>query len=172
MRIDISQIASETTELLVSFDRLQAPELFDELHLTGPLTLSVLVSPQGADQWLLTGSLSGKQVLTCVRTLEPFENSFETPVMIRVERTSVAKQELDDDDDEVYSYRVPMVQNFVDVTECVRELVIFQEPILPVKDPDKDFIWNADEKTSEKPKMDPRWEKLKALKRKMENPNG
>jgi uncharacterized protein len=173
LRIDISQIASETTELLASFERSQAPELFDELRLKDSLTVSVLVSPQGGDQWLLSGSLSGKQVLICARTLEPFENSFETPMVIRVERTqSVAQQEMDDDDDEVFSYRIPVVQDYVDVTECVRQLVILQEPIRPVKDPDKDFTWNFDEKTSETPKVDPRWEKLKVLKRKMENLNG
>ena len=84
----------------------------------------------------------------------------------------LAEEELDDTDDETFGFRVPSVQDHVDVTECVRQLVILQEPLHPVKDdPDKDFVWEAGEK-SEVPDGDPRWEKLKALKDRMKRPNG
>jgi uncharacterized protein len=51
--------------------------------------------------------------------------------------------------------------------------VTLQEPIAPVKNPDEDFIFVTNNQTgdgaeAEKP-LDPRWEKLKALKSKMEN---
>jgi uncharacterized protein len=62
----------------------------------------------------------------------------------------------------------------VDVSECVRQLVILQEPAAPVKNPDEDFIFVSNKPTGDgsaesEDTMDPRWEKLKALKSKMEN---
>ena len=90
-----------------------------------------------------------------------------------MERGACAQQELHDDDDDVFAYTIPQTQDFVDVSECVRQLVTLQEPIAPVKNPDEDFIFVSNNQTgdgadAEKP-LDPRWEKLKALKSKMEN---
>ena len=85
-----------------------------------------------------------------------------------------AKQELDEDDADVFAYKIPQGQDFVDVSECIRQLVLLQEPVAPVKNPDEDFIFVSNNPPDEgsdgaaKP-MDPRWEKLKALKSKMEN---
>lgn len=151
-----------------------APEIFDELHLNGDLVAQVLVSPEGNSKCLVTGTLSGVQTLTCSRTLEPFDRPFKTEMVVEVERTSVAKQELDEDDVDVFAYKIPQGQLFVDVSECIRQLVILQEPFAPVKNPDEDFIFVSNNPTgeeaaeAEKP-VDPRWEKLKALKSKMEN---
>ena len=63
----------------------------------------------------------------------------------------------------------PQGQNFVDLSECVRQLVILQEPQAPVKNPDEDFIFVTNKPADEEPQTDPRWDKLKALKSKMEN---
>lgn len=153
-------------------DSLDA-DVFDELRVKGPLAVELSVVPEGSNRWLLTGTLSGAQVLECSRSLELFDSPFTTPISFWVELVpGIAEQELDDTDDETFGFRVPSVQDYVDVTECVRQLVILQEPLHPVKDdPDKDFVWEADEK-SEIPGGDPRWEKLKALKDKMKRPNG
>ena len=112
--------------------------------------------------------------LTCSRTLEPFDRPFSTEIVAEITRTGVSQQELDEDDVDVFAYRIPQGQNFVDLSECVRQLVILQEPQAPVKNPDEDFIFVSnnppDEGSDEAAKpMDPRWEKLKALKSKMEN---
>lgn len=158
----------------MSSEHAQAPDFFDELRLLGTLTLAGTAVSEGENQWFLSGTLSGKQVLTCSRTLEPFEQEFETPFAIRVEWTSGAvTQELTDDDDgETFVYRVPQAQDCVDVTECVRQLVILQEPMHPVKDPSKDFFWETGAPAQVPSEGDPRWEKLKALKRKMDDPKG
>lgn len=153
-------------------DALDA-NVFDELRVKEPLVVELSVVPDGSNRWLLTGTLSGVQVLECSRSLELFDSPFETPISFWVELVpGIAEEELDDTDDETFGFRVPSAQDYVDVTECVRQLVILQEPLHPVKDdPDKDFVWEAGEK-SETPGEDPRWEKLKVLKDRMKRPNG
>lgn len=148
-------------------------DVFEEIHVKEPLAVELSVVPENSNRWLLTGTLSGVQVLECSRTLEPFDHPFETPMSFWVELVpGLAGQELDDSDDETFGFRVSFAQAHVDVTECIRQLVILQEPINPVKDdPDKDFVWESGEK-SETPKEDPRWEKLKALKDRLTHPNG
>ena len=174
MRLDIAQKLVDSEDRRVVWSRSDAPEIFDELHLKGDLVAEVLVSPEGENKCLVTGSVSGVQTLTCSRTLELFDRPFTTEVVIEVTRSQVAKQELDEDDVDVFAYQIPQGQSFVDVSECVRQLVILQEPVAPVKNPDEDFIFvtnnQPDEGESEPQKpLDPRWEKLKALKSKMEN---
>jgi uncharacterized protein len=174
LRIEISKIASCEGYLQASFAKDESDaNVFEELRLQDPLQVELTVVPEDSNKWVLTGTLSGVQVLECSRTLELFDHPFETPISFWVELIpGLAEQELDDSDDETFGFRVPQVQDHVDVTECVRQLVILQEPLHPVKDdPDKAFVWEVGEK-SEEPKEDPRWEKLKALKAKMEHPNG
>ena len=173
MRLDIAQKLVDSEDRRVVWSRSDAPEIFDELHLKGDLVAEVLVSPEGENKCLVTGSVSGVQTLTCSRTLEQFDRPFTTEVVIEVTRTQVAQQELDEDDVDVFAYQIPQGQSFVDVSECVRQLVTLQEPIAPVKNPDEDFIFETNNQAgdgaeAEKP-LDPRWEKLKALKSKMEN---
>ncbi len=171
LRIDIAQKLTESEDRRVVWSHADAPEIFDELHLNGDLVAQVLVSPEGESKWLISGVLSGVQTLTCSRTLELFDRPFETEMVLEVERTSVANQELDEDDVDVFAYKIPQGQLFVDVSECIRQLVILQEPFAPVKNPDEDFIFVTNKPSDENPedKVDPRWEKLKALKSKMEN---
>jgi uncharacterized protein len=173
LRIDIAQKLTESEDQRVVWSHADAPEIFDELHLKGDLVAEVLVSPEGSGKCLVTGTLSGVQTLTCVRSLDLFDRPFETEIVVEVERGACAQQELHDDDDDVFAYTIPQTQDFVDVSECVRQLVTLQEPIAPVKNPDEDFIFVTNNQTgdgaeAEKP-LDPRWEKLKALKSKMEN---
>ena len=174
MRLDIAQKLIEPEDRRVVWSHADAPEVFDELHLKGDLVAQVLVSPEGTNKCLVTGTISGVQTLTCVRSLEPFDRPFETEMTVEVERVQVASQELDDEDEEIFAYKIPQTQGFVDLRECVRQLVLLQEPQAPVKNPDEDFIFVSNNQTgeesesAEKP-MDPRWDKLKALKSKMEN---
>lgn len=174
MRIEISKIASCGGSLRESFakDKTDA-DVFDELHVKEPLVAELSVVTENPNRWLLVGTLSGVQVLECSRSLERFDNAFETPIRFWVEVVhGLAGQELDDSDDEVFGFRVSQAQKYVDVTECVRQLVILQEPLHPVKDdPDGDFVWEAGEKPQVS-EEDPRWEKLKTLKDKLERPNG
>jgi uncharacterized protein len=67
LRIDIAQ------KLRVVWSHADDPEIFDELHLKGDLVAEVLVSPEGESKWLVSGTLSGVQTLTCSRTLELFD---------------------------------------------------------------------------------------------------
>ena len=173
LRIDIAQELTESEDRRVVWSHADAPEIFDELHLKGDLVAEVLVSPEGNGKCLVTGTISGVQTLTCVRSLDLFDRPFETEIVVEVERGACAAQELHDDDDDVFAYTIPQTQDFVDVSECVRQLVTLQEPIAPVKNPDEDFIFVTNNQAqdgaeAEKP-LDPRWEKLKALKSKMEN---
>ena len=174
MKIELAKNLSEPEDRQVVWSKDCAPELFQELHLVGELRAKVLISPESSGKWLITGTLSGVQNLVCSRTLEPFDRPFSTELVIEVERYQAAAQELDDEESDVYAYRIPQNQEFVEVSECIRELVILQEPQAPVKNPEENFIFVSNETSDEgseggeKP-MDPRWEKLKALKSKMEN---
>ncbi len=174
LKIELVKTLAEPEDRSTVWSRDDAPELFDELHLVGKLEAKLLISPESGDRFLLTGKLSGVQNLVCSRTLEPFDRPFSTEMVVEVTRCQVANQELDDEDADVYAYRIPQNQEFVEVSECVRELVILQEPQAPVKNPEENFIFEPNNQADEGPDgtekpMDPRWDKLKALKSKMEN---
>ena len=168
MRIEIAQKLVESEDRRLVWSKADAPEIFDELHLVGDLVAQVLVSPEGENKWLISGSLSGVQTLTCSRTLETFDRPFSTEIVIEVERISIGQQELDEEDVDVFAYKIPLGQYFVDVSECIRQLVVLQEPQAPVKNPDEDFIFVSNQPSDEEPQSDPRWEKLKALKQQLE----
>ena len=94
LRIDIAQELTESEDRRVVWSHADAPEIFDELHLKGDLVAEVLVSPEGPSKWLVSGTLSGVQTLTCSRTLDLFDRPFTTEIVVEVERLAVAKQEL------------------------------------------------------------------------------
>ena len=169
LRIDIAHTLTESEERRIVWSHAESAELFDELHLVGDLVAQVLICPEGDSKCLVTGTISGVQTLTCSRTLEEFESPFTTEMVVEVERLPIGQQELDDDDDEAFAYKIPQGQDFVDVSECVRQLVILQEPQHPVKNPDEEFIFVTNKPPEEESAIDPRWEKLKALKQKLES---
>ncbi len=172
MRIDLSNKSPDSWDQSIAFTRSDAPELFGELHLEGTLTGDFQIFPQDGDSFLVTGSIQGAQLLTCVRTLELFSRPFQLSLVMDVKKTSgIAEQEVEDEEDDTYMVRIPVSHEDVDITECVRQLVILQEPMNPVKDPTGTFIWK-DSADAEETESDPRWDKLKALKAKLENPNG
>ena len=153
MRLDIAQKLIEPEDRRVVWSHADAPEVFDELHLKGDLVAQVLVSPEGTNKCLVTGTISGVQTLTCVRSLEPFDRPFETEMTVEVERVQVASQELDDEDEEIFAYKIPQTQGFVDLRECVRQLVLLQEPQAPVKIPTKILSLYQTIKPAKSPKV-------------------
>lgn len=169
MKLDIAQKFTDSKECEVVWSKDQDSALFDELHLKGDLSAKLLISPEGESKCLVTGTIFGVQTLTCSRTLELFDRPFSTEIVVEVTRTQISKQELDEDEVDVFAYHIPLAQSYVDVSECIRQLIILQEPVAPVKNPDEDFIFVSNKQADVEIQNDPRWEKLKALKSKMEN---
>jgi uncharacterized protein len=54
---------------------------------------------------------------------------------------------------------------FLDLSECLRQLILLEQPINPIKEPDKEFQWVSP--NSNEDEVDPRWAKLEALKKSM-----
>jgi uncharacterized protein len=168
----MEQIGSDLNELNVVLDRSQDPSLFDELRLEGPLQADFSVFEISDGSYRLEGSLKGAQLMTCVRTLDTFIRPFEVEATIEVVKdSSIREQVLEDEDEDLFRFLIPALQENVDISECVRQLVLLQEPISPVKEPSQDFSWKETEDKSDAPDAtDPRWEKLKELKQKLEKP--
>lgn len=112
------------------------PNLFRELRLKGPLNCKFTVSKEKGG-FAVKGITSGSQEFACARTLELFERPFEVEVDTLVfQEQGLAQQEEDDGSEDFFRIKVPVSQNEVDLTETVRQLVILQEPMIPVKEED------------------------------------
>jgi len=110
------------------------PVLFEELRLKGPLNCSFAVA-RGRGGFTVKGTASGSQGFVCSRTLEPFERPFEVEVEALVlAETGLTQQVEDDGDSDFFTIKVPANQNEVDLTEIIRQLVILQELMIPVKE--------------------------------------
>jgi uncharacterized protein len=173
LQIDLSNKTQENWDASFVLSRNDEHALFEELRLEGSLRGNFQIFVQDAGHFLVKGTLQGVQNLTCVRTLESFLRPFQCDLVMDVQKISgVPAQEMEDEDGDTFVVRIPALQDEVDITECVRQLVILQEPMNPVKDPGSDFVWKDKGDESGEPEGDPRWDKLKALKAKFENPNG
>ncbi len=150
-------------------DELRAevlPEEFGEIRLSGPATVELKIDRSGKEVFL-TGRVFGRQWLTDCRTLEEFEHSFDVPVEARVViDPHVASSEFDDSAEDEFLLKVNPQEGEVDLTECLRQQILLNEPLRPVKDPDAEFSWIESEEKPEE-KADPRWGKLKQLKERM-----
>jgi uncharacterized protein len=110
------------------------PVLFKELRLKGPLRCNFAVAKDKSG-FAVKGVASGSQEFACARTLELFERPFEVEVEALVlAEAGLAQQIEDDGDSDFFTIKVPASQNEVDLTETVRQLVILQEPMIPVKE--------------------------------------
>ena len=110
------------------------PNLFKELRLKGPLNCKVTVSKEKGG-FAVKGVASGSQEFACAKTLELFEQPFEVELdALVLQEQGLAQQEEDDGSEDFFKIRVPVNQNEVDLTETVRQLVILQEPMIPVKE--------------------------------------
>jgi uncharacterized protein len=109
------------------------PTLFRELRLKGSLNCNLVVSREKGG-FAVKGTVNGSQEFVCARTLEPFELPFEVEVdALVLQEQGLTRQEEDDGSDDFFKIKVPANQNEVDLTETVRQLVILQEPMAPVK---------------------------------------
>ena len=169
MKIDLRILNGNTRD---SSDTLRAevlPEELGEVRLSGPATVELGIE-RAQREILLSGRVFGKQWLTDCRTLEEYEHSFDVPLLVRVVLDPhVASSVFDDGDEEEFLLTVNPQEGEIDLTECVRQQILLNEPLRPVKDPDAEFKWvEAEEKPGEK--IDPRWGKLQRLKERMSSP--
>ena len=110
------------------------PLLFSELRLKGCLACSFAVNRENGG-FTVKGTVSGSQEFACARTLEPFERPFELEVEALVlAEAGLTQQKEDEGDSDLFTIKIPAGQNEVDLTETVRQLVILQEPMIPVKE--------------------------------------
>ena len=171
--MDLEQLGESQDDLDLVLERASDPALFQELRIEGDLLAHLTVYEISDGTLRLEGSMEGTQLLTCVRTLEVFPQHFECEVALEIVKDSTLREQvLEDEDEELFRFRIPVLQESVDISEFIRQLVILQEPMNPVKDPTQNFIWKDSEPVDEnaaKP-VDPRWEKLKELKQKLEKP--
>jgi uncharacterized protein len=83
----------------------------------------------------IKGIASGSQEFACSRTLELFERRFEVEMdALVLQEQGLTQQEEDDGSEDFFKIRIPASQKEVDLTETVRQLVILQEPMIPVKE--------------------------------------
>ena len=130
MRICLVNNAPEHSLSLLENDE---PILFKELRLKGQLNCDFAVNREKGG-FTVKGIVSGSQEFECSRTLEPFERSFEIEIDVLVlQEQGITEQKEDDGSEDFFTIKVPAGQNEVDLTETVRQLIILQEPMIPVK---------------------------------------
>jgi uncharacterized protein len=146
-----------------------APELFAELRLQGPLTCDLTVEEDKLEHsFWVRGTVRGAQELLCVRSLEPFVRPFETALEVLVKRSPSAHEQRDDDgEDELYEISLPQHLTDVDLTDAVRQMVVLQEPMNPVKNPEEEFVWLPQTQVADEDSIDPRWAALQELRKRM-----
>jgi uncharacterized protein len=116
-----------------SLSQNDEPVLFKELRLKGQLNCDFAVNKEKGG-FTVKGIASGSQELECSRTLELFERPFEIEIDVLVfQEQGITKQKEDDGSEDFFTIRVPASQNEVDLTETIRQLIILQEPMIPVK---------------------------------------
>ena len=108
--------------------------LFRELRLKGSLNCNFAVKKEKSG-FTVKGIVNGSQEFACSRTLELFERFFKIEVdALVLQEQDLTQQEEDDGSEDFFKIKVPVNQNEVDLTETVRQLVILQEPMIPVKE--------------------------------------
>jgi uncharacterized protein len=109
------------------------PILFKELRLKGRLNCDFAVNREKGG-FTVKGTANGSQEFECSRTLELFEHPFEIEVdALVLQEQGINEQKEDDGSEDFFTIKVPASQNEVDLTETVRQLIILQEPMIPVK---------------------------------------
>ncbi|MCL1966435.1 MAG: DUF177 domain-containing protein [Fibromonadales bacterium] len=130
MRICLVNNAPKQSLSLLENDE---PILFKELRLKGPLNCDFAVNREKGG-FTVKGIASGSQEFECSRTLELFERPFEIEIDVLVlQEQGITEQKEDDGSEDFFTIKVPASQNEVDLTETVRQLIILQEPMIPVK---------------------------------------
>ncbi len=132
------------------------------------------VGRSGVDEYLISGTVAGIQEFECSRTLVKFEEDFSVQIKVLVKKSQSAEEtELDNEDEELFIVTINSFDDEVDISECIRQQIVLHQPINPVKDPDKDFKWEAGvaQEKSNKDTVDSRWSELEKLKQKFKKDN-
>jgi len=128
------RLINSTPVQSLSLSEIDEPALFRELRLKGRLDCSFAVIKEKGG-FTVKGTVSGSQEFVCARTLEPFNRPFEVEVEALVlAEAGLTQQKEDDGSEDFFVVKVSVGQNEVDLTETVRQLVILQEPMIPVKE--------------------------------------
>jgi uncharacterized protein len=110
------------------------PTLFRELRLKGCLNCNFAVKKEKGG-FTVKGIASGSQEFACSRTMELFERFFEVEIdALVLQEQGLTQQKEDDGSEDFFKIKIPVNQSEVDLTETVRQLVILQEPMIPVKE--------------------------------------
>ncbi|MGL1904052.1 MAG: DUF177 domain-containing protein [Fibrobacterales bacterium] len=147
---------------------------YEGVVLKSDLVGEFTVGRSGVDEYLINGTVSGVQEFECSRTLVKFEEKFAVQIKILVKKSQSAEEtELDNEDEELFIVTINSFDDEVDISECIRQQIVLHQPINPVKDPDKDFKWEADvpQEKSNKDTVDSRWSELEKLKQKFKKDN-
>jgi len=128
------RLVNNAPEQVFSLLESEEPVLFRELRLKGPLNCKFAVFKEKGG-FTVKGIANGSQEFECARTLEMFERPFEVEVDAMVfQEQGLTQQEEDDGSEDFFKIKVPANQSEADLTETVRQLVILQEPMIPVKE--------------------------------------
>ena len=137
------------------------------VRLVGSVVVELNVE-RAPNEATLDGEVSGKQWLVCGRSLEEFEHPFVIPLRIKVCLDPHCNScELDDGEDEEYLIRINPTAPTLDLSECIRQQILLNQPINPTKNPDEEFQWSLQEEGL-KEESDPRWRELEKLKKRFE----
>jgi uncharacterized protein len=110
------------------------PILFRELRLRGCLDCNFAVKKEKGG-FTVKGIANGSQEFACSKTLELFEQRFEVEIdALVLQEQGLTQQQEDDGSEDFFKIKIPANQNEIDLTETVRQLVILQEPMIPVKE--------------------------------------
>ena len=137
------------------------------VKIQGPLKIEVRVVNHKFDQIRFLVTYEGDQLLNCSRSLEDF------PSPIKAEFDLVVKYSTEvqnwnyviDHEDEPFIELNKLAKSF-SVFEFVRQEILLNEPMNPVKNPEEPFKWGESSETEEK--IDPRWAKLLELRNKID----
>jgi uncharacterized metal-binding protein YceD (DUF177 family) len=142
----------------------------EEVRIVGVPVVDMQYIPDSDDSFILQGRVQGVQILNCVRTLEDFECPFDVLLTVLVSKdNAVAEQQLDDSDEDRFLVRMNAAETVLDLTECLRQMVLLEQPMSPRKNPEGRLDWvdTEHENRPENEKIDPRWAKLKELQDRM-----
>jgi uncharacterized protein len=162
LKLDVRQLSGSAAEIPFSFSVTDLPESLNELRLKGELQGEFLVSASESGSYVVTIRLSGVRVLVCSRSSEEFDYNFKSEFSVIIEKTSASSQELVEDDED-YRIKIGHSEKEIDFSECLRQQLILEQPINPIANPQKGIGW----KDEIKEESDPRWDKLKELKNKL-----
>ena len=157
--------ADGSSEVVCTAEDFNKPS--ESVEIQGDMKLSVSVINYSHEQLWLNLSYECIQVLTCSRSLEKFEKpiSSEFKALVKFSNSVKSWKYVIDQDDEPYLALNDLAKSF-SVFEFVRQDILLNKPMNPVKNPEEPFIWG--EPAEKEEKIDPRWAKLLELRNKID----